>query len=450
MHRENVKHENAAEKSANPQIFQPHFSAPGACVLSVNSGLSSEPCERVRKVFSSSASGQIIFVCPRFAEGPTVGGAETLLKAMAKRAQGMGFKVTFLTTCARNHFTWRNELPQGERQVDGLNVHFFPVDEDRNIETFLSIQEKISRSGNYSREDEKTWLVNSVNSRELCDYLRQHAGDCDWIVMGPYLFGLTYFAGQIRPEKTLLVPCLHDEGFAYVRSIKEMFFQVAGIMFNSEPEMNLARRLYNLPPEKCAVVGMGMDSFKTSTTSFSEKHHFHSPYLIYSGRRETGKGTPLLLDYTAVFRKRTRVDLKLIFTGSGPIDARAEFLPHILDLGFVSEEDKHEAMAGAVAFCHPSVNESFGIVLLESWLAGTPVIVHARCAVNRYHCQKSNGGLWFAAYPEFEETLLFLINNRPLRDKMGKAGRDYVLREYNWETIENKFRSALKQFDEKQ
>ncbi len=27
---------------------------------------------------------QLIFICPRFAEGPTVGGAETLLKAMAK------------------------------------------------------------------------------------------------------------------------------------------------------------------------------------------------------------------------------------------------------------------------------------------------------------------------------------------------------------------------------
>jgi glycosyltransferase involved in cell wall biosynthesis len=266
--------------------------------------------------------------------------------------------------------------------------------------------------------------------------------------MGPYLFGLTYFAAQIRPEKTLLVPCLHDEGFAYVRSIKEMFSRVAGIMFNSEPEMELAQRLYNLPAEKCAVVGMGMDFFETSATAFSEKHNFHSPCLVYSGRRETGKGTPLLLDYTAVFRKRTGLDLKLVFTGSGPIDASPELEKHILDLGFVPEEDKHEAMAGAFAFCHPSVNESFGIVLMESWLAGAPALVHAHCAVNRYHCRKSNGGLWFAAYPEFEETLLFLINNRQLRDQMGQAGRDYVLREYNWGTIENKFRSALAQFAE--
>ncbi|MDO9542845.1 MAG: hypothetical protein Q7J98_11060, partial [Kiritimatiellia bacterium] len=296
---------------------------------------------------------QLIFVCPRFSEGATVGGAETLLKALAQRSQAMGFNVTFLTTCASNHFTWRNELKSGARNIAGLNVHFFPVDEDRDINAFLRVQSPISRKGSYSREDEKTWLTNSVNSRELCDYLRRLAADCDWIVMGPYLFGLTYFASQIRPEKTLLVPCLHDEGFAYTRSFREMFRNTAGIMFNSEPEMDLARRLYNLSAEKCAVVGMGMNVFDAAPSAFSEKHNFRSPYIIYSGRREAGKGIPLLLDYFSLFRQRQKIDLKLVFTGSGPIEAPPELLPHILDLGFVAEEEKHTAMAGAIAFCHP-------------------------------------------------------------------------------------------------
>jgi len=391
---------------------------------------------------------QLIFVCPRFAEGSTVGGAETLLKAMAKRAQAMGYRVTFLATCARNHFTWRNELEPGARVVEGLPVHFFPVDEDRDIESFLRIQDAISRNGHYSPDDEQTWLADSVNSRALCDYLREHAGECDRIILGPYLFGLTYFAARVRPEKTLLVPCLHDEGFAYARSFREMFRNVAGILFNSEPEKDLALRLYDLDAQKCAVVGMGMNGFEVTSAEFAEKRNFHPPYIIFSGRRETGKGTPLLADYFALFRKRTGLDLKLVFTGSGPIDAPPGSEKHILDLGFVSEQEKREAMAGAVAFCHPSVNESFGIVLLESWLAKTPALVHAQCAVNRYHCKKSNGGLWFSCYPEFEEALLLLTNNRSLRDRMGLAGREYVLREYGWKTIENKFRSALGQFEE--
>lgn len=388
----------------------------------------------------------LIFVSPRFAEGPTVGGAETLLKAQAKHALAMGFRVKFLTTCARDHFSWRNELPSGERRIEGLEVHFFPVDEDRNVEAFLRVQNSISRKGSYSIADEQTWLKNSVNSRALCDYLRQNAGDCDFIIIGPYLFGLTYFAAQVRPEKTLLVPCLHDEGFAYTRSFQDMFRGAAGSLFNSAPEMNLARRLYGLDAQKCAVVGMGMNSFAADEKAFAGKRNIRSPYIIFSGRREGGKGTPLLVDYFALFRKRTGLDLKLVFTGSGPIDAPPEAAEHILDVGFVPEQEKHEAMAGAVAFCHPSVNESFGIVLMEAWLARTPALVHARCAVNRYHCKKSNGGLWFATYPEFEETLALLVNKRSLRDRMGAAGREYVLREYDWKNIENKFCSALEQF----
>ena len=117
--------------------------------------------------------------------------------------------------------------------------------------------------------------------------------------------------------------------------------------------------------------------------------------------------------------------------------------PHIVDLGFVSEQEKHEAMAGALAFIHPSVNESLGIVLLESWLAGTPALVHAKSKVLRWQCARSNGGLWFRSYPEFEEELLLLMNNPELRKQMGACGRDYVLREYAWPAVDKRFFSAL-------
>jgi glycosyltransferase involved in cell wall biosynthesis len=132
--------------------------------------------------------------------------------------------------------------------------------------------------------------------------------------------------------------------------------------------------------------------------------------------------------------------------GTGELTPPAELRPHLLDVGFLSEEEKHEALAGATAFCHPSINESFGIVILESWLARTPVLVHARCLVNRDHCRKSNGGLWFRTYPEFEEALLTLLQQESLRRAMGAAGREYVLREYAWSTINRKFQDALRQF----
>jgi len=240
---------------------------------------------------------------------------------------------------------------------------------------------------------------------------------------------------MIFPHKSILVPCLHDESFAYLGVMNNLFHAVSGFMFNSEPERDLACRLYELSPERLRVVGMGMDEFTCSPDAFRQEQGLTAPYIIYAGRRELLKGTPLLLDYISAFRRRTQRDVKLVLTGSGRIDLPADLAGHVVDLGFVSEETKHNAMAGALAFCHPSTNESFGIVILESWMAKRPVLVHAGSEVLTNHCRKSGGGLWFGNYPEFEDELTLLLDNPDVTNRMGRAGRAYVQKQYSWSAI---------------
>ena len=386
---------------------------------------------------------RLAFVAPRYPEAGTVGGAETLLKNLAVFAAEHGCTVDFLTTCADNHFTWENTLPPGVRRQGKVDVHYFPVDENRDLETFLRIQEAICNAGDVSEQDELLWMKNNVNSSALYQHLRDHGAGYDCILMGPYLFSLVYASSQIHPSKTFLVPCLHDEAFAYLSCIKKMFQQVAGFLFNTLPEAQLARRLYELSENAGTIVGMGLDSFTADGAAFKKKHGIQQPYIIYCGRREPLKGTPLLLDYMQAFRERTGRDVKLVFTGSGPIEAEPELWPHILDAGFVSEEDKHNAMAGAAAFIHPSVNESLGIVLLESWLAETPALVHAQSNVLQWQCASSHAGLWFNAYPEFEEQLCLLLDHPELNRKLGTNGRAYVEREYTWDRVGERFFEAL-------
>jgi len=324
-------------------------------------------------------------------------------------------------------------------------VEFFPVDDDRNIETFLSVQDRISAGARVSHEEEQAWLRNSVNSRALCAHLAEADDRYDVIVTGPYLFGLVYHAACVHPKKTLLVPCLHDEPFAQLTAFHEMFHSVRGFIFNTEPERRLAERIYGPPPgdQVVSVVGIGLDDLNVDPSAFAARRGIGSPYLVYSGRREPLKGTPILVDYLETFRARNSVDLKLVLTGSGEFPLPPSLVDHIIDVGFVSATEKLEAMAGAVAFCHPSVNESLGIVLLESWLTGTPAIVHAKGEVLRYQCESGNGGLWFKTYPEFEEAVLLMLNSPDTRRALGQAGREYVLREYSWESVEKRLIDSL-------
>jgi glycosyltransferase involved in cell wall biosynthesis len=76
-------------------------------------------------------------------------------------------------------------------------------------------------------------------------------------------------------------------------------------------------------------------------------------------------------------------------------------------------------------------------------MAGTPVLVHAGSAVLQWQCRRSNGGLWFNNYPEFEEELLLLLNNENLRMKMADAGRNYVLTEYSRNTVKTRMLDFL-------
>jgi glycosyltransferase involved in cell wall biosynthesis len=385
---------------------------------------------------------RIAFVAPRFSERGTVGGAETLLRNLAMRAAQQGRRVELLTTCAFDHRTWQNARAQGVEQVGPLRVHFFPVD-PRDAQAAARLEVAMNRGSLLTDAEEQEWLRHSVNSRALCEHLQHHAADFDAVVAGPYLFGVSYRAALVCPRKTWLVPCLHDEPFARLGLMRKLFESVGGVLFNSEPEMELARSLFAIPASKCRIVGMGLDPFEADPRAFADRRGLSQPYVIYSGRREDGKGTPLLCDYVATFRSRTRRDIKLVLTGSGDIPAPPELQPHVVDLGFVSDREKWEAMAGAVAFVHPSIMESFGVVLLESWMARTPALVRADSRVLQWQCERSQGGLWFRNYVEFEIELLALLDRCGLRAALGNAGRRYVQEKYAWPVIEQLFFDAI-------
>jgi len=389
---------------------------------------------------------KIAFVPPRF-EPDSAGGAEVLTRRLAQKVQQCGHEVTILTTCARDHFTWENHYPSGSQELSGLAVRRFRVNENRNRERMLELQERILSFEELDFDEEKSWISEGAVSEELFQHIHRHRDDYDCFVFIPYLFGTSYWGGQIVPEKSILIPCLHDEPYAYLKIFRELFDNVKGVMQNTEEEIELARDLYDLPDYKTAQVAMGFEPAEHyDPERFRKKFKIRGPFVLYAGRREGGKNTDLLIEYFRVYKQHNKNDLKLALIGSGEVNLNPADRKHIVDLGYVDERDKTDAYAAATAFCQPSFNESLSIVIMESWLAGTPVLVHARCKVTSGHILRSNGGLMFADFYQFEEILNLLTEQPELCRVMGENGKKYVEAEYSWDRVIERFEAALKKF----
>ena len=89
----------------------------------------------------------------------------------------------------------------------------------------------------------------------------------------------------------------------------------------------------------------------------------------------------------------------------------------------------------------PSQYESLSLALLEAWACGKPALVNARSSVLVGQCRRSQGGIWYDSYEEFEVALDLL--DRDLRERLGRQGQEHVRATYNWTQVVPAYREIL-------
>ena len=392
-------------------------------------------------------TADIAFVIPRY--GPdVVGGAETLCRTLAEDLNAHGTPVDVLTTCATDHFTWQDALPEGAETVNGVRVRRFGIGE-RDHERFLGLHSAIDRGASLPFEQQVEWMMNSVWSPGL---IEASAG-YDRLIALPYLFGTTFWTAALFPDRSIIIPCLHDEPHARQRVILDVLASARGIRLNAYGEGMLLDRLMRghrggtRLRTAAAVVGGGFAAGAiprgVDVDAFLAGHGATRGYLLYAGRRERAKGVGALYDAYRVYKRSTDNPRPLALMGSGDFAPPADIAKHVIDFGFVPPDEKRLAYAGALALVHPSRLESFGLVLFEAWLAGTPAVVNAESDVLRAHCTEASGGLWFSGPEEFVECVTALDDDPLLRDALAQAGRQYTLDHFGWDQVRHRFLRAL-------
>ena len=368
------------------------------------------------------------------------GGAEFLCRWVAELMNEV-WDVQVLTTCALDYMTWANHYPEGEGRIDGISVRRFPVSKPRDVAEFNRLCEHVFWNA-HSYQEEIDWMnAQGPNCPDLIRFIQTNKDGFDAFIFFTYLYGTTYWGLPLVADKALLVPTAHDEPSIYLSIFKDLFRKTKGFIFNTPEEKEFLVREFAIDCSCSDIVGMGVE-FDPSCFDDNECNlQIPSNYVLYAGRIDESKGCKELFEFWEKYKRNTTSDLSLVLIGRSQMDIPER--KDVVHLGFVSEGDKFRVMSKAKCLIMPSLYESLSIVIMESWLCGRPVIVNAKCDVLTGQCRRSNGGLWYENYDEFEACLNFILADENISINMAEKGRKYTTDNYDSLKIKNKYLNLL-------
>jgi glycosyltransferase involved in cell wall biosynthesis len=384
---------------------------------------------------------KLAVVTPRYGvEIP--GGAETAARLLATRlAQRPGFTVTALTTCALDTNTWADHYPPGIADVDGVEVHRFPV-EGRRAPDFDAATDLVIRRGRRVTEAQQHEWIDKQGpiAPGLIDAIA--ASSADIVAFHPFLYHPTVAGLPRVAERSVLHSAAHDEPMLKLPIYREVFGAAAGLAYWSDTERRLVEERFTIASKPSVVVGLGVDAGAGAPDAARAALDLDDrPFLLCLGRVDDGKGARLLAECFARYKDRRGGSLRLVF--AGPVANEPPAHPDIVVTGAVDEDVKWGLLRGALAFVSPSAFESFSIALMEAWTVGTPALVNSRCAVTLDHARRGGGGLAFGSYAELEVELDRLTASAPLCKALGRAGREYVEHHYRWDDVIGRYAGFL-------
>lgn len=365
------------------------------------------------------------------------GGAEQHARYIAERLAPHA-SVEVVTTCARDYVTWKNELPAGVEQVNGISVRRFPVSHERKPHEFGRRSFRVFEK-THSLADELRWLDSEgPASRELVDYVERAASGLDFVVLFSYRYYHAWHLARRIPGKAVIVPTAERDPAIGLAMFGPVLRGVRALMYNSPEERAMIQAAANNAAVPGVVVGVGSDvPDHVEPERFRGKFKITRPFAIYIGRIDENKGCPEMFSHFQRYAAAFPHGLDLVLIGSAIIDLPKH--PRIHHLGFLDDRDKFDALAASDLLIMPSYYESLSMVALEAWALGRPVLANAHCDVLKGQCNRSNAGLYYESYEEFVEALYSLESNGPLNARLGRNGREFFTRNYAWPVIERKY-----------
>jgi glycosyltransferase involved in cell wall biosynthesis len=179
---------------------------------------------------------------------------------------------------------------------------------------------------------------------------------------------------------------------------------------------------------------------RLSVADFRSRYQLGGGRLIlYVGRKEHSKRYELAVEAV----EKLHGTALLVVVGRD-VDRKPIHSEHVRYLGTLPDDELAAAYAACDIFVLPSVFESFGMVFLDAWSHGKPVIGNRICGAAASLIDDGVDGFLCGDAGEIAMAMRRLLEDRELAGRLGAAGRAKVHAEYTWEHVATRALDALR------
>jgi glycosyltransferase involved in cell wall biosynthesis len=383
------------------------------------------------------------------------GGSEGHCLQIARRLAA-AHDVTVLTTCARDHVTWRNEYRPGAATINAaraptgasppLRVERFPVARERSTRRFADISSRVFDRRASIAEQEQWFRANGPESPALVDALARRGSAFDRVLFWSFRYYQTFFGLPLVADRALLLPTAEDDAVIRLDVLDRFFSLPAGFMFLTPEEQDLVARRSSRPLAPSSVIGCGVDPAGPApgAARLLAALHIARPFALYLGRIDPNKGCDTLLRYfRRIHAEAGAAFPRLVMAGPANMPL-PKSVPWLMAPGYVDAALREALLSHASVLIVPSPYESLSMVLIEAWNHGVPALVNGRCAALRGQAMRSGGALYYRNVDEFVHALAVLLDDRDAARHIGAQGLAYVEREYRWPKVMDRIEARLR------
>jgi glycosyltransferase involved in cell wall biosynthesis len=202
-----------------------------------------------------------------------------------------------------------------------------------------------------------------------------------------------------------------------------------------------------VPRERIHVIGNGINPEELEGGDgqrFRAKHGIaeDEPIVFYIGMKAFNKGTEHVVEAMhKLWSRGVRARLVLAGASQPPFRRFWHRQPPLVQrntlmLDYIPDADKNDLLAAGDVFAMPSRSDTFGIVYLEAWYYGKPVIGAYAGGVPKVIDHQRDGFLVpFGDTESLAGRIDELVRSPELRRQFGEAGHSKVRREFTWDAV---------------